>query len=187
MEPPVIQSSLNIPPRGERGVVLVITLVMLLMLSLIGISSMSGAKLETHLARNSLLSLESFNNAESSMLIGESNWMGTLDSCLADIVNCSEEDLSSLVPLPQPLTMVDGVPDMSLIDWSAEGNSHSAGTYGGYYVEYMGFRPIPGDAERILHIYRFTARGLDQTGASSTMVQTLYRHCLKIDGVPCPS
>lgn len=53
------------PPSCERGAVLMIAMVMIFVLSIIGISSMRGATLETQLANNAIQKEMTFQSAES--------------------------------------------------------------------------------------------------------------------------
>ena len=168
----------------NKGAVMPIALIMMLLISTLGLSSVQSSKLESLMSRNMAQKTITFNRAESSALIGETQWDASLVTCLSNIANCADATILSLTP-PQV--------DVSAIDWPANGilaQSTTTGTnsidYGQYFVEYLSKRPIPGEAEKFVHYYRITARG-EIVGSSQSIVQIIYRRCLKVDGVPCPA
>ena len=162
----------------SKGAVLPISMIMMLLMTTIGLASMRSAQLETIMATNLQQKKTSFNNAESTATIGEVTWDATLVNCLKSIKECNDSTLSGLTP-----AMVSG--GVKNIDWEAGGRS--AGEFGDYYIEYLGQRSIPGELEKRIHLYRLTSLATDATGTSKTLVQTIYRRCIKIDGLPCPS
>ena len=161
--------------RQSRGAVLAISMVMMLLITTIGIAGMRSSQMETVMAKNILQKKTSFNNAESAALIGETTWDDTIVSCMSSIKECPDATLANLTP-----PMVEGIQS---IDWDS---GETAGIFGNYFVEYLGQRMVPGDMEKTIQIYRLTTRATDNSGTSKTLVQTLYRRCLKVDGVPCP-
>lgn len=162
--------------KNCKGAVLAISMVMILLMTTIGLSSMRAAQLETVMAENLKQKNVSFNNAESVASIGEARWDSDLVDCVTNIEECSDSTLRSLTP-----AMVSSV---HAIDWKdGDGTSTS---FGDYFVEYLGERSVPGESEKIIHIFRITSRATDTTNISQTLVQTIYRRCLKIDGLPCP-
>ena len=77
--------------------------------------------------------------------------------------------------------MIDRV---DTIDWdsiSGEGDT----VYGKYVVEYLGWRPAPGDNEVFIRLYRLSARGESEDKSSRTVIQTVYRKCTKAGGATC--
>jgi Tfp pilus assembly protein PilX len=158
-------------------------MVMMLLLSTIGLSSMRSSKLETMMSRNFQQKFSSFNNAESAVLVGEVTWDASVVACLASISGCSEDDLDGLYPAQLPL--VDGAPNIDAIDWSSQGTA--AGTFGKYYLEFLGTRPVPGEGHKKLSVYRITSFAMDSTNVSKTRVQTIYRRCVTKEGLPCAS
>jgi type IV pilus assembly protein PilX len=159
-----------------RGSVLAISMIMILLLTTIGLSGMRSAQLETIMADNLKQEYISFNNAESVALIGEVIWDSNLVGCLADIEECPDSIRHSLTP--------EMVSNIHAIDW--ESGDGTSTRFGDYFVEYLGERRFPGESEMILHIFRITSRATDSTNTSQTLVQTIFRRCLKIDGLPCP-
>lgn len=61
-----------VTPHSQRGMALLISLVFLLLLTLIGISSMQNATLQEKMATSVSLRNQSFQNAEAALRIGES-------------------------------------------------------------------------------------------------------------------
>ena len=59
-------------PRAQRGMALLVSLVFLLLLTLIGISSMQNATLQEKMASSVTLRNQSFQIAEAALRIGES-------------------------------------------------------------------------------------------------------------------
>jgi type IV pilus assembly protein PilX len=156
----------------QSGVVLAITLLVLLILQAVGVSGMSASTRQFHLARNAHHANESFQNAESTLLIGERAWRRKLSNCLRDAAACPDD------PMP---TMID---DIHSVDWEAV-TGEGATTYGKYVVEYLGRRPVPGERESVFYLYRLTARSQSADSQASTLLQSIYRLCSKTDGTPC--
>jgi len=61
-----------VTPHSQRGMALLVSLVFLLLLTLIGISSMQNATLQEKMATSVSLRNQSFQNAEAALRIGES-------------------------------------------------------------------------------------------------------------------
>ena len=165
------------PWNRNTGAVLPISMIMLLLMTTIGLASMRSAQLQTVMATNLQQKKTYFNNAESVSTIGETTWDATLVNCLQSIKECEDSTLLGLTP-----AMLSG--GVKSINWSDEGRS--AGNYGNYYIEYLGQRSIPGDLEKRIHLFRLTSLATDDAGTWKTLVQTIYRRCIKIDGFPCP-
>ena len=118
----------------------------------------------------------SFNNAESATLIGEATWDTTLITCLEDPA-CE----TNVFPPLNSDENEDGVPDIGLKDWVADGTV--ASSFGKYKVEYLGKRIVPGESNKWIYVYRLSSMGKDATGVSETLVQTIYRRCVIQDEV----
>ncbi len=158
----------------QTGAVLAITMLVLLIVTVIGVSSMGSSSIQFFLARNTQLKQVSFQNSESAVLIGEQAWGNALTTCFSDRSNCS---LDSAPPI------IDSVDD---IDWGAISGS-GVTTYGKYVVEYLGFRPVPGESDKLVRLYRITGRGLGPNAKAQTRIQTMFRKCVKTDGANCPT
>ena len=157
----------------QKGVVLAITLLILLVVTIVGVSSMSASAIQIFLARNTQLKQVSFQNAESAVLNGETAWDSTVSTCINDVAHCTA-DISP--------PMIDSVDD---IDWSAI-SGDGVTPYGKYIVEYLGWRAVPGEDDKKVRLYRVTGRGLGPNSQARTRIQTLFRKCTKADGVTCP-
>ncbi len=159
------------------GAVLPISMIMMLLMTTIGLASMRSAQLETVMATNLQQQTTGFNNAESVAAIGEETWDTMLVNCLNNLKECDDSTISGLTPR----MLSDGVKSFN---WKEGGRS--AEKYGSYYIEYLGRRNIPGELEKRIHLYRLTSLATDDTGTSQTLIQTIYRRCIKMDGFPCP-
>ncbi len=149
------------PQCGQRGAVLAITLLILLVVTVVGVTTMGSSSLQMFLARNTLLKQVSFQNAESTVLAGETAWNNAVSTCLADL---------------------------GTINWDSDPGIFDVTPYNGkYVVEYLGWRPVPGEDDKIVILYRVTGRAEGPNGKALTRVQTLYRKCMKTDGAPCPT
>ena len=166
--------SYRVRPRQQQcGAVLALTLIILLVLTVVGVTTMNSSSIQTFLARNTQFKQISFQNAESALTTGEAAWNANIDTCLSDMTKCTTD----LTP-----ALIDEVND---IDWSSI-DSDGTTPYGDYVVEYLGWRPVSGENDKRVSLYRITARGLGPNSQSATYVQTVLRKCVKNDGVPCP-
>ena len=159
--------------RQQQGAVLALTLIILLVLTIVGITTMNSSSIQTFLARNTQFKQISFQNAESTLTTGEAAWNAKIETCLADVSKCTAD----LTP--------GRISDVDDIDWSSI-DSEGTTPYGKYVVEYLGWRPVEGENDKRASLYRITARGLGPNSQSVTYVQTVFRKCIKNDGVPCP-
>ena len=156
----------------QRGVVLAITLLVLLVLTVAGVSGMSASTVQLNLARNGHHKHGSFQNAESALLTGEIAWARKVSDCLNNAAHC-RDDIS-----PPVIDSIDS------IEWdtvSGEGITK----YGKYIVEYLGRRPVPGSDDTFIRVYRLTALGTSEDSTANTLLQSLYRICVRNDGPTC--
>jgi|GEM_PF-2010600 len=164
------------PEYGQRGAVLAVTLLILLVVTVVGVTTMGSSSLQMFLARNTLLKQVSFQNAESTVLAGETAWNNAVSTCLADLESCT-------IDITPPMN--SGV---DTINWDSDPGIFDVTPYNGkYVVEYLGWRPVPGEDDKIVILYRVTGRAEGPNGKALTRVQTLYRKCMKTDGAPCPT
>jgi type IV pilus assembly protein PilX len=154
----------------QKGAVLAITLLLLLVVTVVGVAGMSSSSIQVFLARNTQLKNISFQNAESSVLIGEQTLNGALATCLGN-QNCTTDDLEPSHSVP--------------IDWGAISGDGVTG-YGKYALQYLGWRPVPGESDKVVRLYRVSARGQGPTTKAQTQIQTMFRKCAKTDFLPCP-
>ncbi len=153
------------------GVVLVMVLIVLLVMTLVSVTTLNTSSMQTFIARNTFFQQIAFHNAESSVRTAELTWNAAVDACLNDIAACTMD------VTPPLIEQVDG------FDWDALSDATEVGDDA--VVEYLGWRPIAGDSDQRVLLYRFTARGLGPNGGAVSYIQTLYRKCIKKDGAPC--
>ncbi|WPN46502.1 MULTISPECIES: PilX N-terminal domain-containing pilus assembly protein [unclassified Pseudomonas] len=148
--------------QSERGMALLISLVFLLLLTLIGISSMQSATLQEKMAGSVALRNQSFQGAEAVLRVGESavqqkNY--SLHVC-SSTRQCTPPTESSTITAA-------GFNSTSGVTWIASGN-------GFYGVQNLG--PVR-DAVNVpintpATLYRVTAVGI--TGHSRSVVESIY-------------
>ncbi len=138
-----------IPYRRQRGTALIVGLIFLLVLTLIGISTMSTARLEQKMVANTQFSEWAFRDAESGIEVTftEADIFGTLDS----------DD--------------DGQYDVTLHTY---GTTTKTGTryMGAGLVPFGGFSL---DAGMAAHHYEVTATGQAASGAVAVLRQGFYK------------
>lgn len=149
-------------PQTQRGMVLLVTLVFLLLLTVIGLSSMQSANLQEKMAGSVSLRNQSFQTAEATLRVGESavqlaNY--SLAVC-ASTTQCAPPAESSVVSSA-------GLNSTSGVTWIAAGN-------GFYGVQNIGTTlnavNVPSNTSATL--YRVTAVGI--AGTSRSVVESVY-------------
>ena len=157
------------PGMRQRGVVLTVTLLMLLLVTIAGLNGMDASTLQVHLSRNARLKYESFQNAESALLTGETEWDRKLAKGVDDVAGCTLD----IYP-----------PMLDRIDWSSL-SGDGVNPYGKHAVEFLGERPLAGDESIRLLFYRVSALGESPDGQSRTVLQSIFRRCIRSDGSTC--
>ncbi|WP_210558638.1 MULTISPECIES: PilX N-terminal domain-containing pilus assembly protein [unclassified Pseudomonas] len=148
--------------QNQRGMVLLVSLVFLLLLTLIGLSSMQSANLQEKMAGSVSLRNQAFQTAEAALRIGESAVQ--LDSyslaVCASATQCAPPAESSVVSAA-------GLNSTSGVTWVAAGN-------GFYGVQNIGTTltavNVPSNTSATL--YRVTAVGI--AGTSRSVVESVY-------------
>ena len=161
------------PAMAQNGAVLATTLLTLLIVTMIGMSAMNSSGIQMFLARNTQLKQMSFQNSESTVTIGEKILNRDVSNCLLDRTHCTTNIA------PPIISSVDSM------DWASV-SGPGATRYGKFIVEYLGWRPVPGERDRVMRIYRITGRGLGPDAMAQTRIQTIYQVCAKTDGSACP-
>jgi type IV pilus assembly protein PilX len=160
--------------NNQKGVSILVALVMLLILTLIGVSSMNSSIVELKMSTSMQQQGIALNRAEEMLRTGETNIDGILDEpaafdfaaagdgyyLTADAIDVYQIDWSTLVSI-QPDTSVDDT----------------------YVIEYLGAKPIPGESVKIatdgriiggaVHTFRITTRSVAGKGAVR-LVQSMY-------------
>lgn len=159
----------------QKGTVLLVSLVLLLILSLIGLGAMDRALLELKMSSFFQGEIQTLNEAERNIRVAEA----VLESMVAD---SARFDFN---------TADDGFYDSSsallnVIDWSAMTTEIGVGNRGNsnhYIVEYIGKKTLPGNSIALnpdgeitgdaVHAYVITARSLLGPG-STNILQSSY-------------
>jgi type IV pilus assembly protein PilX len=168
-------------PRRQQGVALFISLVLLLVLTIIGVSSVQTTSLEVRMSRNEHDTLLAFQAAESALRDAEAQLLG----------------ITSTAPFNDTAGLYEAVPLGEAENWQAAGtwtggNSVLAEVVEGtaapsrYIVEYIGpvlrdenayqqEDPYSGAAtvDRV-EMFRITARGVGGTPNAQVLLQTTF-------------
>lgn len=146
----------------QRGMALLVSLVFLLLLTLIGLSSMQSATLQEKMAGSVVLRNQSFQSAEAALRVGEGTVQKdsyALPVC-SSIVQCAPPSESSTITAA-------GFNASSGVTWIASGN----GFYGVQNIgASQGAVNVPINTPAML--YRVTAVGI--AGHSRSVVESIY-------------
>ncbi|MBI6577899.1 pilus assembly PilX family protein [Pseudomonas viridiflava] len=155
-------------PRHQGGMVLLVSLVFLLLLTLLGISSMQNATLQEKMAGSVVVRNQSFQLAESALRLGES-------AIKAGAVLPAVCSGAACAPPAESTTVTSAGVGASGVTWTA-----AAG--GGFYaVQNLGntLTPIkwPSNcSSTVATLYRVTAVAI-QNGTSRTVLESIYANC----------
>ncbi|MCW0923453.1 PilX N-terminal domain-containing pilus assembly protein [Pseudomonas sp. RG1] len=148
--------------QAQRGMVLLVSLVFLLLLTLIGLSSMQSANLQEKMAGSVSLRNQSFQAAEAALRVGESAVQ--LDSYSLAVCGGASQ---CLPPAESSSVSSAGFNSTSGVTWIAAGN-------GFYGVQNIGTTltavNVPSNTSATL--YRVTAVGI--AGNSRSVVESVY-------------
>ena len=168
-------SNFKAGPSTQRGVSLVIALVMLIVLTLIGVSSMNTAIVELKMSSSSQQQSIALNRADELLRVGEDRVQAIVTDPAAFDFSASGDGY---------YTSTDNI-DVHDIDWAAQSLSSIAGSNSGdvYVAEYLGPKTIPGESEKVgtdgriiggaVHTFRITSRSATGKGALR-LVQSIY-------------
>ena len=157
-------------PARQRGMVLLVSLVFLLLLTLLGISSMQNATLQEKMTGSVTVRNQSFQIAEAALRVGESSIQvkGYVLAKCTNTVTCAPPAESSVVS-------AEGTNGTSGVRWYA---ATGGGLYG---IQNLGTtttpitRPPTCSANSTVTLYRVTAVG--NQGASRTVLESIYANC----------
>ena len=148
--------------NAQRGAVLIVSLVFLLLLTLLATSSMQNATLQEKVAGTLKRRNASFQAAETALRIAEAKLMAPAFSMPA----CSSS--ASCLPPPEALTVSSsGAGGASDVTWVA--------TRGGFYgIQHVGQtdQPAGGGDGQLWTLYRVTAIGIQ--GDSRTVLESIH-------------
>ncbi|WP_240356773.1 PilX N-terminal domain-containing pilus assembly protein [Pseudomonas sp. 15A4] len=160
--PSVIDWGKCMKMNAQRGAVLIVSLVFLLLLTLLATSSMQNATLQEKVAGTLKLRDASFQSAETALRIAEARIVATGFSLPA----CSSP--AKCVPPPEALTLSNsGTSGPSGVNWVA--------TRGGFYgIQHVGQtdQPAGGADGQLWTLYRVTAIGIQ--GDSRTVLESIH-------------
>lgn len=153
----------------QRGATLIVAMIILLLLTIIGLASMSTSNLELKMANNVVQQTVSFQTSEDARTSAEK----AVDALLASMPN------PALGSAPAPAAqqglywLTTQVDVTSRAFW--RGNNYAATTDGGYIIEYLGAQDFSVNSVTVSeHIFRITAMGRGQDGITDTIVQSIY-------------
>lgn len=154
--------------RSQRGAVLLISLVFLLLLTLSGLSSMQNATLQEKMAGSVKLRNESFQFAEAALRIGESAVQRpdySLPAC-PTVTTCA--------PPPEAITLTAAGPrSASGVTWVAVSGGFYAVQNFAITTDPVNVRPVAGSQEpEQWTLYRITGVGVQ--GGSRTVLESVY-------------
>lgn len=169
--------------QRSRGMALLFSLVILIVLTVLGAAVMSGSGLELRMSSNALDKSFSFNNAE--------DVRGSAENAVDSIVEQMEDNNRTFTQAVTFLGLGNGFYDLSnggtvstnVIEFWQDATKYKAvGANGaGYAVEYLGVYPVylnrltaaAGGSEELMHFFRMTVVGRGSSGAL-TAVQAVY-------------
>jgi len=163
-------------PSRQKGISILVTMVMLLVMTLMGVSSMKTAIVELKMAGSMQQEGLALNRAEEALRVGETD----VDAIIADPTAFDFAAVGDSY-----YVNADAV-DVHQIDWAAQGiTSKQAGANAGdvYVTEYLGAKAIPGESTKIstdgkiiggfVHTFRITTRSA--TGRNAVrLIQGIY-------------
>lgn len=161
----------------QRGVVLIVSLLILLVMTLIGVVAMNTTTLEERMAGNTRLRDLAFQAAEAALRDGEADLQANEGSYRLNFDAACDSGLC------QPAT--DGTPVWDSISWNSQTSvsyGHNTGasaltdvaTQPRYILEIMP-QSKKGGSEKNIQIYRVTSRATAENGNVVVMLQSTYR------------
>jgi len=162
--------------NGQKGISILVALVMLLVLTLIGVSSMNSSIVELKMSTSMQQQGVALNRAEELLRVGESNIDGIITNPAAFDFAAAGDGY---------YVTADNI-DVRDIDWPTQGLvsiKPDANVDDTYVIEYQGAKPIPGESVKIatdgriiggaVHTFRLTTRSVAGKGAVR-LVQSIY-------------
>lgn len=155
-------------PSPQKGMVLVVSLIFLLLLTLLGVSAMQNATMQEKMSGSVMVRNQSFQLAEAALRLGESEIQRTgfvLAKC-ATPATCAP---------PTDATSFPGAGNGTSVTW------YQAGTSAVYALQNIGTtttpisRPPTCSANSTVTLYRVTASA--KQGTSVTVLESIYANC----------
>lgn len=158
------------PGRGaQRGMVLVVALIFLLLVTLIGVSSMQNATMQEKMAGSVTLKNLSFQKAESNLRLGEN----AVAASTYKLTQCNS--VANCLPPPDSTSasLAAGVGTNNVL-WVADPTG--SGFYGVQNIgTSSGVVNAPANCTASATLYRITAVGI--SGISRTVLESIYAKC----------
>lgn len=177
----------------QRGVVLIVALVLLLVVTLLGVAVMSGASLDMKMTNNSQERQQAFNAAEAALSQAEAFLMNTEPAVTAYDSSCTNglcffgvsPDVPTSCRVIPTSNVIPNDPwsDTTLDVWNGTSKNRTATTISAdvtvtakYIIEFRCYVP---DAESGTSngnkFFRITARGYSAAGNAQVMLQSTFR------------
>lgn len=166
-------------PRRTRGAALIVSLIMLVVMSLLGVTSMSTSRLEERMAGNARDRSYAFEAAETALIDGE-NYIGN------DEVKSFDGSTTGLHPKPDSGHQLYQESDWAwdddhtrLYDKATSNPLPRVSEQPRYYVEFLGEESsqnslvVGFEAKGGVKFYRITARGVGASGSSAAIIQSV--------------
>ena len=168
--------------EGAAFTAILMVIVLTGLISLLAVSSMQQSTIQSNIVRNFALKQASFRHSDSAVGLTELQFSNAVSACMSDFTGC-DRDISPPYLGEQVRSDAFWVNSQAI-----QGHSY---VFGDSVVEYMGRKPIPGDAERELHFYRVSGRASDTAlpvgsegstdDRTETIVQSMVRLCARKD------
>lgn len=159
----------------QRGMALLVSLVMLLLLTLIGVSSMQNATLQEKMATSVMSRNQSFQVAEAALRVGEN----TVSPTTYTLTKCNS--VATCAPPPDSTLVVSAGTGSNGVTWYASGT-------GFYAIQNIGTTASPVNAPsgcyatssgitsyQTVTLYRITGVGI--YGGNRSVVESIYAKC----------
>lgn len=170
----------------QRGAALIVGLVVLLIVTLLGVSTMSSSGLELRMSGNALEKTVSFENAEDVRMIAES----MANSVVERMENSSDNARQAAAQVGLNKGFYDRTvgsnPSVDAVEfWNDTGNYMQVGGAGsGYALEYLGVHALylnrqsasAGINDTLMHVFRITTIGQGADGARTALQAVYMRH-----------
>lgn len=164
-------------PFRQQGVVLIMSLVILLVLTLLGVAAMRSSNLQIVMSGNSQFQVEALSRAEATIRAGETLIEGLLTGTLPptgyyDISPTSTSGAVAIDDFINYAWVTTPGPGQNAI--APPGINDSA-----YVIEYTGDKPVPGEGVSSeipggrVYVFKITARSTSSRGATRR-IQSIY-------------
>jgi type IV pilus assembly protein PilX len=182
----------------QRGVVLIVALVMLLVVTLLGVAVMSGASLDMKMTNNSQERQQAFNAAEAALSQAEAYLMSSTapaltsyaSSCAGGLcffgTNAGTPGVCNVIPASNVIPSDPWTAASGLNVWSGTTKNMTATTISSdiavtakYIIEFRCYVPdLENGTTNGNALYRITARGYSVAGNAEVMLQSTFRKSL---------